>query len=204
MMEGPRSLLLTPSHPPSPPPCVNPPMQTALIISRSLSCFLVYSVASLIAAGVTKYISTHFYKSTHFKKLKAALEKEFQLQVRHTLAPWGGCLVIGRQCCSSWLRQEHFGAALLKHSMTPFPFSGLFRRYLCRGGRTSRQTRAPASFLGRFLWRERAHGDLWRTLSFLCPTLPGRAGRAGRAGPDQPAAAIQETTAGRWPETEAV
>ena len=59
--------------------------QTAFIISKSLSCYLVYQIASLIAAGTTKYISTHFYKSTHFKKLKVALEKEFQLQVRQIL-----------------------------------------------------------------------------------------------------------------------
>ena len=60
-------------------------------------CVWLATCASLIAAGVTKHISTYFFKSTHFKKLKDALEREFILQVMacaasltYTLSRWQG------------------------------------------------------------------------------------------------------------------
>eukprot|EP00192_Tetraselmis_astigmatica_P003590 CAMPEP_0117676600 /NCGR_PEP_ID=MMETSP0804-20121206/16262_1 /TAXON_ID=1074897 /ORGANISM="Tetraselmis astigmatica, Strain CCMP880" /LENGTH=544 /DNA_ID=CAMNT_0005485755 /DNA_START=98 /DNA_END=1730 /DNA_ORIENTATION=+ len=59
-------------------------VQASNIAFKVLLCIFVATLASLIAAGVTKFISTHFYKSTHFKKLKEALEIEFQLRALST------------------------------------------------------------------------------------------------------------------------
>mmetsp|Transcript_26508 Transcript_26508/g.74517 ORF Transcript_26508/g.74517 Transcript_26508/m.74517 type:complete len:728 (+) Transcript_26508:274-2457(+) len=55
-------------------------LKSVEITSKVLACVLVATMARLIAASIAKAMSTHFYKSTHFKKLKAALEKEFQLR----------------------------------------------------------------------------------------------------------------------------
>jgi hypothetical protein len=57
--------------------------QSSFVLGRILLCVLLASCASLIASVFTKLISTHFYRSTHFKKLHEALGKEFQLKVRH-------------------------------------------------------------------------------------------------------------------------
>jgi hypothetical protein len=37
--------------------------------------------ATALRAVAAKFLSTHFYRNAHFKKLQAALEKEFFLQV---------------------------------------------------------------------------------------------------------------------------
>lgn len=55
--------------------------QMSLVIRRIVLCLLIATIASLIASICTKAISTHFYRSTHFKKLHEALGKEFQLKV---------------------------------------------------------------------------------------------------------------------------
>ena len=128
--DGGSEVTLTPTPPPPPFPLTN--TQTAFIISKSLSCYLVYQIASLIAAGTTKYISTHFYKSTHFKKLKVALEKEFQLQVRQilVLAPGsvaGSCFAFAMAAMLLFLavkREPRAGRGGTEALCTPPPLFG--------------------------------------------------------------------------------
>jgi len=55
-------------------------IKSSFVLGRILLCVLLASCASLIASVFTKLISTHFYRSTHFKKLHEALGKEFQLK----------------------------------------------------------------------------------------------------------------------------
>jgi len=61
--------------------CQDPNYETAeLILRRIAACALVATIASLLAAALTKHVSTKFYSSTHFKKLHDALDQEYQLR----------------------------------------------------------------------------------------------------------------------------
>lgn len=45
-------------------------------------CLMLWALANLSKSVAAKLLSTHFYRSAHFKKLQEALEKEVFLQVR--------------------------------------------------------------------------------------------------------------------------
>eukprot|EP00873_Tetraselmis_striata_P022183 jgi/Tetstr1/442447/TSEL_003193.t1 len=62
--------------------CTDPTYkQSARVVMNVILCFFVGTIATLLAATATKLLSTHFYKSTHFKKLQAALDKEYMLKI---------------------------------------------------------------------------------------------------------------------------
>ena len=44
-------------------------------------CFVLCALANLLKAVAAKFLSTQFYRTAHFKKLQAAIEKEHFLQV---------------------------------------------------------------------------------------------------------------------------
>ena len=50
-------------------------------MEKCLLCFSLFCLASWIACVASKVLSTHFYKSTHFKKFKEALNREYILHV---------------------------------------------------------------------------------------------------------------------------
>jgi len=52
------------------------------ILWRIHVCMVLFALANLFKATFAKLLSTHFYKTAHFKKLETALEKEYFLQVR--------------------------------------------------------------------------------------------------------------------------
>ncbi|MEW5307834.1 MAG: hypothetical protein WDW36_010208 [Sanguina aurantia] len=50
------------------------------IIWKVLLCIMIWNLANLIKTVAAKLLSTHFYRTAHFKKLQKALEKEYYLQ----------------------------------------------------------------------------------------------------------------------------
>lgn len=56
-------------------------LEASRVCLNIILCLFVASLATLLAAAATKLLSTHFYKSTHFKKLQAALDKEYRLKI---------------------------------------------------------------------------------------------------------------------------
>lgn len=58
-------------------------LQAVDITRRVHICMILFSLANLAKAGLAKMLSTHFYKTAHFKKLEQALEKEYYLQVTY-------------------------------------------------------------------------------------------------------------------------
>lgn len=43
---------------------------------------MLWCLANWMKCVLAKMLSTHFYRTAHFKKLRVALEKEYYLQVR--------------------------------------------------------------------------------------------------------------------------
>ncbi len=50
-------------------------MQASLVLWRLMLCFMIFSLANFAKSLVTKLLSTHFYRTAHFKKVKQAIEK---------------------------------------------------------------------------------------------------------------------------------
>ena len=42
-------------------------------------CFTLFALANFLKSVLTKLLSSHFYKTAHFMKVKAAIEKEYWL-----------------------------------------------------------------------------------------------------------------------------
>ena len=49
--------------------------------TRIMYCLALFCFASWLSSVLAKAVSTHFYKTTHFRKIQFALEKEYFLQV---------------------------------------------------------------------------------------------------------------------------
>ncbi|GIM08846.1 hypothetical protein Vretimale_12810, partial [Volvox reticuliferus] len=56
-------------------------VQATLIVWNLLLCLMLFCLANLLKAVLAKLLTTHFYRTAHFNKLKSALEKEYALQV---------------------------------------------------------------------------------------------------------------------------
>lgn len=56
--------------------------QAVNILWKVHVCCVLFALAQLFKATIAKLLSTHFYKTAHFRKLESALEKEYFLQVR--------------------------------------------------------------------------------------------------------------------------
>ncbi|EFJ41662.1 hypothetical protein VOLCADRAFT_98375 [Volvox carteri f. nagariensis] len=56
-------------------------LQATSAVWNVLLCLMLFCLANLLKAVLAKLLTTHFYRTAHFKKLKSALEKEYALQV---------------------------------------------------------------------------------------------------------------------------
>ncbi|KAG2492831.1 hypothetical protein HYH03_008986 [Edaphochlamys debaryana] len=56
-------------------------IQATNIVWNALLCLMLFCLANLLKAVLAKLLTTHFYRTAHFKKLRKALEKEYALQV---------------------------------------------------------------------------------------------------------------------------
>eukprot|EP00775_Hariotina_reticulata_P008974 gene8974-9149_t len=56
------------------------PYKTATdVVYKLMVCLTLFSLANFLKALITKLLSSHFYKTAHFKKVKDAIEKEYFL-----------------------------------------------------------------------------------------------------------------------------
>ncbi|KXZ50164.1 hypothetical protein GPECTOR_17g800 [Gonium pectorale] len=55
-------------------------LQATSILWNCLLCVMLFCLANLLKAVLAKLLTTHFYRTAHFNKLKKALEKEYVLQ----------------------------------------------------------------------------------------------------------------------------
>jgi hypothetical protein len=50
-----------------------PPPQATDIVWKLLVCIMLFTLANFLKSFVTKLLSTHFYRTAHFRKVKDAM-----------------------------------------------------------------------------------------------------------------------------------
>lgn len=67
-------VVVTTAHSSTPPAsCPSPCPQATDIVWKLLVCLTLFSLANFLKSFVTKLLSTHFYRTAHFKKVKDAM-----------------------------------------------------------------------------------------------------------------------------------
>lgn len=96
------------------------------MVWKILVCLTLFSLANFLKSMTTKLLSTHFYRTAHFKKVKMAIEKEYYLlmlsQQRpvkpvETAAPLGALSQLVSYAGMGFVTCEQLNV-LLRHTMT--------------------------------------------------------------------------------------